>query len=226
MNNGPDRGRPCSQCRWQLDPGPRSLEVQAAAAAVRWRVMDTSDIRKGLKIMFEGQPFIVVEFQFVKPGKGQAFTRTKMKNLLTGGTLERNIRSGEKFEPADVEDRPLQFIYVEGDSYCFMNPTTGEQVTVHKEIVGEDADFLSDGLEVTITTYRGNPVSITLPPHVIVQITETEPGVRGDTATNVTKPAKVSTGGNVAVPLFINEGEWVRVDTRTRSYIERTRGPA
>ena len=211
--------------------------------------MDTSDIRKGLKIMFEGQPFIVVEFQFVKPGKGQAFTRTKMKNLLTGGSIERNIRSGEKFEPADVEDRPLQFIYLEGESYCFMNPTTGEQISVHKEIVGEDADFLSDGLEVIITTYRSNPVSITLPPHVIVQITETEPGVRGDTATNVTKPAKVSrlhptrsgpastatnvtkpakvsTGGNVAVPLFIGEGDWVRVDTRTRSYIERTRGPA
>ena len=187
--------------------------------------MDTSDIRKGLKIMFEGQPFIVTEFKFVKPGKGQAFTRTKLKNLLTGGTIERNIRSGEKFEPADVEDRPLQFIYVEGDTFCFMYPTSGEQVSVHKDIVGEDADFLSDGLEVAITTYRGNPVSITLPPHVVVQITETEPGVRGDTATNVTKPAKVSTGGNVAVPLFISEGDWIRVDTRTRSYIERTRAP-
>jgi len=187
--------------------------------------MDTSDIRKGLKIMFEGHPFIVVEFQFVKPGKGQAFTRTKLKNLLTGGIIERNIRSGEKFEPADVEDRPLQFIYLEGESYCFMNPTTGEQVAVHKDIVGQDADFLSDGLEVIVTTYRSNPVSVTLPPHVVVRITETEPGVRGDTATNVTKPAKVSTGGNVAVPLFINEGDWVRVDTRTRSYVERTRAP-
>lgn len=187
--------------------------------------MDTSDIRKGLKIMFEGQPFIVTEFQFVKPGKGQAFTRTKMKNLLTGGTIERNIRSGEKFEPADVEDRPLQFIYLEGDNYCFMNPLSGEQISVHKEIVGEDADFLSDGLEVTVTTYRGNPVSVTLPPHVIVQIIETEPAVRGDTATNVTKPSKVSTGGNVPVPLFINEGDWIRVDTRTRAYIERTKGP-
>jgi elongation factor P len=187
--------------------------------------MDTSDIRKGLKMMFEGQPFIVVDFQFVKPGKGQAFTRTKMKNLLTGGILERNIRSGEKFEPADVEDRSLQYIYPDGDGYCFMNSATGEQITVHKEIVGEEADFLSDGLDVTVTVYRGNPVSVTLPPHIVVQVTETEPGVRGDTATNVTKPAKVSTGATVAVPLFIAENDWIKVDTRSRSYLERTKAP-
>jgi elongation factor P len=185
--------------------------------------MDTSDIRRGLKIMFEGQPVIVTEFQFVKPGKGQAFTRTKMKNLLTGGTIERNIRSGEKFEPADVEDRPLQFIYVEGDNYCFMSPLSGEQISVHKDIVGEDADFLSDGLEVAVTTYRGNPVSITLPPHVVVQIIETEPGVRGDTATNVTKPVKVETGAEVKVPLFVNEGDYIKVSTETGAYMERVK---
>jgi len=187
--------------------------------------MDTSDIRKGLKIMMEGQPFIVTDFQFVKPGKGQAFTRTKLKNLLTGGTIERNIRSGEKFEPADVEDRSLQFIYPDGDGYCFMNPNSGEQITVNKDAVGDDAEFLSDGLDVIVTLYRGNPVSITLPPHVVVQIVETEPGVRGDTATNVTKPAKVSTGATVAVPLFIGEGDWIKVDTRSRTYLERTRAP-
>jgi elongation factor P len=187
--------------------------------------MDTSDIRKGLKMMFEGQPYIVVDFQFVKPGKGQAFTRTKMKQLLTGGTIERNIRSGEKFEPADVEDKAMQFIYPDGDGYCFMNATSGEQITVSREAVGDDGDFLKDGLEVTVTLYKGNPVSITLPPHLVVQVTETEPGVRGDTATNVTKPSKVSTGAAIAVPLFINEGDWIRVDTRTRSYIERTKAP-
>jgi len=187
--------------------------------------MDTSDIRKGLKMMFEGQPFIVTDFQFVKPGKGQAFTRTKMKNLLTGGTIDRNIRSGEKFEPADVEDKALQFIYPDGDGFCFMSPLTGEQITVNREAVGDDADFLKDGLEVTVTLYKGNPVSITLPPHIVVQVTETEPGVRGDTATNVTKPSKVSTGASIAVPLFINEGDWIRVDTRTRSYLERTKAP-
>jgi elongation factor P len=188
--------------------------------------MDTSDIRKGLKMMFEGQPFIVVDFQFVKPGKGQAFTRTKMKHLLTGGTIERNIRSGEKFEPADVEDKAMQYIYPDGEGYCFMNSVTGEQITVNSEAVGQDSDFLLDGIDVTVTLYKGNPVSITLPPHITVQVVETEPGVRGDTATNVTKPSKVSTGATVAVPLFINEGDWIKVDTRTRSYLERTRGPA
>lgn len=187
--------------------------------------MDTSDIRKGLKLMMDGQPYIVVEFQFVKPGKGQAFTRTRMKNMLTGNILERNIRSGEKLEAADVEERSLQYIYPEGDAYVFMNPQTGEQVTVQKEAVGDEAGFLIDGIEVSIVIYKGNPVNITLPPHIVVQITETEPGVRGDTATNVTKPAKISTGANVPVPLFINQGEWIKVDTRTRSYLERAKPP-
>jgi elongation factor P len=187
--------------------------------------MDTSDIRKGLKLMQDGQPYMVIEFQFVKPGKGQAFTRTKMKNMLHGGVIERNIRSGEKLEAADVEERSLQYIYPEGDAYVFMNPQTGEQVTVQKEAVGDDAGFLIDGIEVSIVIYKGNPVSISLPPHITVQITETEPGVRGDTATNVTKPAKISTGANVPVPLFINQGDWIKVDTRTRSYLERTKAP-
>jgi elongation factor P len=187
--------------------------------------MDTSDIRKGLKIMQDGQPYVVVDFQFVKPGKGQAFTRTKMKNLLSGGTIERNIRSGEKLEPADVEDRSLQYIYPDGDMYNFMSATSGEQLAVHKDAVGDAANFLIDGLEVQVTVYKGNPVSVTLPPHIVVQITETEPGVKGDTATNVTKPATISTGAVVQVPLFINEGEWIRVDTRTSSYLERAKAP-
>ena len=188
--------------------------------------MDTSDIRKGLKFLMDGQPYVVTDFQFVKPGKGQAFTRTKMKNMLNGGTIERNIRSGEKLEPADVEDRTLQFIYKEGDAYVFMNSMTGDQVTVQGEVVGDDAGFMIDGIDVVITIYNGNPVSIALPPHIIVQIAETEPGVKGDTATNVTKPAKISTGATVNVPLFIGEGDWVRVDTRNRSYIERSKAPS
>jgi elongation factor P len=188
--------------------------------------MDTSDIRKGLKIMMDGQPYIVTDFQFVKPGKGQAFTRTKMKNMLTGGTIERNIRSSEKLEGADVEDRTLQYIYPEGDTYVFMNSQTGDQVHVHKDAVGDDAGFLIDGIDVTITIYNGNPVSISLPPHIVVQVAETEPGVRGDTATNVTKPAKISTGATVNVPLFVNEGDWIKVDTRTRGYLERAKPPS
>jgi elongation factor P len=187
--------------------------------------MDTSAIRKGLKIMLDGQPYIVVEFQFVKPGKGQAFTRTKLKNMLTGGNIERNLRSSEKLEPADVEERTLQYIYPDGEMYVFMNSNTGEQLSVHKDAVGQDADFLIDGIDASITIYNGNPVSISLPPHIVVQVSETEPGIKGDTATNVTKAAKISTGATVAVPLFINEGEWIKVDTRSRSYLERARQP-
>ena len=188
--------------------------------------MDTSDIRKGLKVLMDGQPYIVTDFQFVKPGKGQAFTRTKLKNMLTGGTIERNIRSSEKLEPADVEDRTLQYIYAEGDMYVFMNSMTGDQVSVHKDAVGDDSGFLIDGIDVVVTIYNGNPVSIALPPHITVQVVETEPGVRGDTATNVTKPAKISSGASVAVPLFVNQGDWIKVDTRTRSYLERAKTPS
>ena len=187
--------------------------------------MDTSDIRKGVKMMYEGNPYVVVDFQFVKPGKGQAFTRTKMKNLLTGSTIERNIRSGEKFEPADVEERTLQYIYPDGDMYVFMNSVSGDQVSVHKEVVADAADFLIDGIDVQIIFYKGNAVSLSLPPHIVVQVTETEPGIKGDTATNVTKPAKISSGATVPVPLFINEGEWIKVDTRSRSYLERGKAP-
>ncbi len=207
-------------------PGwPRRGTEPPPHAGIYWSLMDTSDIRKGLKFMVDGQPYIVVDFQFVKPGKGQAFTRTKMKNMLTGGNLERNIRSGEKLEPADVEDRTLSFIYPEGEMFVFMNSTTGEQLSVHKDAVGDAADFLIDGIDVTITIYKGNPVSVSLPPHITVQVVETEPGIKGDTATNVTKPAKISSGATVPVPLFINEGDWIKVDTRSCSYLERTKAP-
>jgi elongation factor P len=187
--------------------------------------METSDIKKGVKIMQDGQPYVVVDFQFVKPGKGVAFTRTKMKNLLTGGTLERNIRSGEKLEQADVEERTMTFIYPEGTDYVFMNPNTGEQLVVSAEAVGDAAGLMQDGSEAVVTVYKGNPVSLVLPPHIVVQIAETEPGVKGDTANNVTKPATLATGATVNVPLFINEGDWVKVDTRTCSYLERSKAP-
>jgi elongation factor P len=187
--------------------------------------METSDIKKGVKIMQDGQPYVVVDFQFVKPGKGQAFTRTKMKNMLTGGVLERNIRSGEKLEAADVVEKTMSYIYPEGSDFVFMDTGSGEQVIVPGDAVGDDAGLLQDGSDALVTIYKGNPVGIVLPPHIIVQIAETEPGVKGDTATNVTKPAKIATGATVNVPLFVNEGDWVRVDTRTRSYLERAKAP-
>ena len=131
--------------------------------------MDTSDIRKGLKMMLDGSPYNVVDFQFVKPGKGQAFTRVKIRNMLNGNVLERTFKSGEKLDPADVEERTFQYIYKDGDDYVFMAQATGEQITIQGEKVGEDAQWLEDGMNVAVTLFNGNPVGINLPAHVVLQ---------------------------------------------------------
>ncbi|RMH38872.1 MAG: elongation factor P [Deltaproteobacteria bacterium] len=184
---------------------------------------ETSDIRKGLKVLMDGQPYTVVEFQFVKPGKGSAFTRTKFKNLLTGAVIEKNIRSGEKLEPANVEEKTMQYLYADGDDFVFMDTQTYEQVTVSGDVVGEDADLLLDNAECTVLFFNERAVGVTLPTFIVVKIVESEPAVKGDTATNVTKPAKIETGATVQVPLFINEGDTIKVDTRTRQYVERVK---
>jgi len=184
---------------------------------------ETSDIRKGLKVLMDGNPFTVVEFQFVKPGKGAAFTRTKFKNLLTGSVIEKNIRSGEKLEPANVEERDMQFLYKEGDDFVFMDQSNYEQVTIVAEIIGDDAGLLLDNLECQVLFFNDRAVGVSLPNFVQVRVTETEPGAKGDTATNVTKPATVETGAIVQVPLFINEGDLLKVDTRSKAYVERVK---
>ena len=183
--------------------------------------MDTSDIKKGLKFMYDGQPYQVVDFQFVKPGKGQAFTRCRLKNLITGNVIERTYKSGETVEIADIEQRKMQYIYPEGESYVFMNQETGDQIHVNSESIGEEKRFLSDGLEVEVMLFNGNPIGVELPAHVVIQVTSSEPGIKGDTASGATKPATVASGATVNVPLFINEGEWIKVDTRTGAYLER-----
>jgi len=182
---------------------------------------ETSDIRKGLKVLMDGNPYTVIEFQFVKPGKGSAFTRTKFKNLLTGGVIEKNIRSGEKLEPANVEEREMQFLYKEGDDFVFMDQSSYEQVTVASEIVGDSGDMMMDNLECSVLFFNDRAVGVTLPNFLIVKIASTEPGAKGDTATNVTKPAIIETGAEVQVPLFINEGDTIKFDTRDRKYVER-----
>ena len=184
---------------------------------------DTSDIRKGLKVLMDGNPFTVVEFQFVKPGKGTAFTRTKFKNLLTGAVIDRNIRTGEKLEPANVEERGMQFLYGSDDEWVFMDSSNYEQVTLTKEVVGSDYDLLKDNLEVTVLFFNDRAVGVTLPTFVILEVTKTEPGARGDSSGNVTKPAIMETGAEVGVPLFINEGDTLKIDTRTKSYVERVK---
>jgi elongation factor P len=183
--------------------------------------MQTTDIRKGLKIEIQGVPYAVVEHQFVKPGKGQSFTRCRIKNLTTGAVIERTWKSGESVEVADVETHKMSYSWDEGDSLVFMDTSTGDQVHVMKDAVGDEVRFLSEGLDCEVTIYNGNPIGIELPPSVILQITESEPGIKGDTASGATKPAKLSTGATINVPLFIKEGEWVKIDTSTGGYLER-----
>jgi len=184
---------------------------------------DTSDIRKGLKYLIDGEPYIVVEFQFVKPGKGTAFTRTKIKNMITGAVLERTYRSGEKLEPANTEEREMQFLYKEGENFCLMDTTSYEQVLVPPDIVGDTAKFMPDNINVQVLFFNDRPMEITLPNFVELEVVHTEPGMKGDTASGATKPATLSAGAVINVPLFIEEGEVLRIDTRTQSYIERVK---
>jgi elongation factor P len=183
--------------------------------------MQTTDIRKGLKIQIDGVPYHVVEHQFVKPGKGQAFTRCRIRNLTNGNVVERTWKSGESVEIADVESRKMTYSWAESDTYVFMETSTGEQIHVEKNKLGEEARFLAEGLDCEVTLYNGNAIAVDLPPNVVMQVVSSEPGVKGDTASGATKPATLSSGAVVNVPLFIKEGEWIKVDTSTGQYQER-----
>jgi elongation factor P len=181
----------------------------------------TQEFKKNQKLLVDGVPYVCLEAQFVKPGKGQAFTRCRLKNLVTGNVIERTYKSGESVELADIEQRKMQYIYPEGEAYVFMNQATGDQVHVDGEHIGDEKRFLIDGLEVEVVLFNGNPIGVELPAHVVIQVAKSEPGLKGDTASGATKPATMSTGATINVPLFINEGEWIKVDTRTGSYLER-----
>ena len=184
---------------------------------------DTSDLRRGLKILVDGNPYIVVQADFVKPGKGAAFTRTKMKNLLTGGVIERNIRSGEKIAPADIEENDMTFLYKEGDDFVFMDKKSYEQVHVSKETVGDAWQWMKDNLGCQVLFYNGRPIGVTPPNFVDLKVARSDPGLRGDTASGASKPATLETGATINVPLFINEGETLRIDTRSGEYLERVK---
>lgn len=181
----------------------------------------TTDIRKGLKIQIDGVPFHVVDHQFVKPGKGQSFTRCKIRNLTNGSVVERTWKSGESVELADVEDRKMTYSWDDGDNYVFMDTDTGDQIYVAKDKVGDESRFLSEGLTVNVTLYNGNAIGIDMPPNVVMQIVSSEPGIKGDTASGASKPATLVTGTVVNVPLFIKEGEWIKIDTSNGQYLER-----
>ena len=185
--------------------------------------METGDIRKGVKMMMDGQPYVVIDFQFVKPGKGQAFNRVRIKNLRTGRVIERTFKSGDSVEAADVMDADMQFLYSDGQFWHFMNPESYEQLAAGETAVGDAAQWLKEGTVCIVTLWNGQPLTVTPPPHVELKIVETDPGMRGDTVTGGTKQAKLETGAVVKVPLFINQGEVIKVDTRSAAYIARAK---
>lgn len=183
---------------------------------------ETSDFKNGLKVEVEGQPYTIVYFQFVKPGKGTAFTRTKLKNLLTGAQIERTYRTGEILGEADVEEQPMQFLYEQQGVYTFMNTETYEQVEIGGDVLGDDKKFLKENLEVTVLFYKSRAVNMTLPNFIESVVVWTEPAVKGNTANNITKNAKLDTGAEIQVPIFVKEGELLKIDTREGgSYVSR-----
>lgn len=183
--------------------------------------MDVSELRKNAKLELDGHPYVVTDFQFVKPGKGQGLYKCKLKHMITGAMLDRTWRSGERLEAANVESKKMQYLYATGETFTFMDNETFEQVELPESVVGSDKNFLLDNLECEVLFYNERPVGISLPSHVVMEIVECEPGVKGDTATNVTKAAKIQTGYTVQVPLFIKLGERIKVDTRSGDYVER-----
>ena len=183
----------------------------------------TNEFRSGLKVMLDGDPANIVENEFVKPGKGQAFNRVKLKNLKTGKTIERTFKSGESIEAADVLELEMQYLFSDGEEWHFMDPESFEQVVATKEAVGDSAQWLKEQDMCQITLFNGNPIQVLPPNHVELKVVETDPGIRGDTATGGTKPATLETGAVVKVPLFIEEGEVLRCDTRTGEYLSRVK---
>ena len=183
----------------------------------------TNEFRGGLKILLEGDPCAIIENEFVKPGKGQAFNRVKIRNLKSGRVIERTFKSGESVEAADVVEVSLQYLYTDGESWHFMDEQSFEQYAAPREAVGDSASWLKEQDVCTLTLWNGEPLGVSPPNFVVLEITETDPGVRGDTASGATKPAMVETGATVKVPLFVNQGERIRIDTRTGEYVARSK---
>ena len=183
----------------------------------------TNEFRAGLKVMLDGDPANIVENEFVKPGKGQAFSRTKIKNLKTGKTIERTFKSGDSLEAADIHEQEMQYLFSDGEEWHFMDPESFEQIMATKEAVGDSAQWLKEQDMCQVTLFNGVPIQVLPPNHVELKVVETDPGLRGDTATGGTKPATLETGAVVKVPLFIEEGEVLRCDTRTGEYLSRVK---
>ncbi len=184
-------------------------------------MFNASDLRKGLKIEIDGQPYTITEFEFCKPGKGTALYRCRVKNLINGSTMERTYRPVDKIGKPDLEERELMYSYQDGDTFVFSDNETFEELRIGRDKLGDKAYFLIENAECKVLLFNGQPIDITLPVFIEKKVVYTEPGARGDTATNVMKPAKIDNGYELNVPLFINEGDMIKIDTRTGLYAER-----
>jgi elongation factor P len=183
-----------------------------------------ADLKKGLKITLDGDPYLVIAFDFTKPGKGQALYRTKMRNMINGTILDRTYRSGETFEPAHLEERQMEYLYKEGTHYHFMDQQTYEQVIMEEETIGDSKNYLLENIKVDVLLFGEKAIGVTLPNFVNLRVTQTDPGATGDTRGNDSKPATVETGYILRVPPFIEEGELITIDTRTGEYSTRVKG--
>ncbi len=185
--------------------------------------VSTTEFRNGLKIELDGEPFIIVEFQHVKPGKGGAFVRTKFKSLKTGNVIDRTFRSGEKVDVPELEEKKMQYLYAADKDRIFMDTTTYEQISLSEQQLGDSISYLKENMEIKVLYHKGMPINIEVPMFVELVIAKTDPGVRGDTASGGSKPATLETGAVVKVPLYMNEGDVIKVDTRTGTFIERVK---
>lgn len=186
-------------------------------------MISTSEFKNGAKIELEGEPYEIIEFLHVKPGKGGAFVRTKLKSLKTGSVIERTFRAGEKVDVPELEEREMQYLYTKGEDYFFMDTKTYDQLPLHVKHLGDSKNFLKENMVIKVLYHRGNPIGIELPIFVELRVAKTSPGVRGDTASGGSKPATLETGAIVKVPFHINEGDLIKIDTRTSEYIERVK---
>jgi elongation factor P len=186
-------------------------------------LIDTSDFRNGLSIIQDNDIYTIVEFQHVKPGKGGAFVRTKLKNVKSGSVIDKTFRAGEKMEQARLERRVMQFLYQLEGEYYLMDKDTFEQISVKRELIGDPVKYLKDGMEVTVMDHNGDIIGVEVPFFVELEVTSTDPGVRGDTASGGSKPAELETGAVIQVPFFVNIGDKVKVDTRSDTYLERVK---
>ncbi|MBM4330995.1 MAG: elongation factor P [Deltaproteobacteria bacterium] len=183
----------------------------------------TSEFRKGLKIEIAGEPFIMVDFQHVKPGKGGAFVRTRLKSLITGNVIDQTFRSGDRVDKPDLEEREMQFLYEAGGEFHFMDTQSFDQLFLTPDQLGDRKDFLKENILIKALFYNKRPIDIEVPMFVELKVIKSDPGIRGDTATGATKPATLESGAVVQVPLFVEEGDVLRIDTRTREYITRVK---